>query len=111
MQFCHTCKTDVSPIAAMGANMRPERVCPGCAGVLPEPVRAAPVAAPQAVAPAMAPPVSRPAAPVSLAKQVQARRRELRAEIRRLQRELAQLDRLFVRRAKPATVTRIRGAS
>jgi hypothetical protein len=133
--YCFTCKRDVFPGASIGANMQPERVCPGCAGVLPQ-LAVNGVSGSNHVAslgidsPPDAPIVVKmPGKPVvgasgtsvtihaptadNLAGLVRDRKKFLKARIKQDQRELADLERLTSRRArkKPATVTRIRSAT
>lgn len=129
--WCPNCKANVGPVFAMGTNMRPERVCPGCAYALPEPMpaampamHAAPPAppSPMPISPyRAAPPVPAAAPPelsfADLPRMIRERQKYLRTEIARLRRdaqtlkrELDQLDAMAPKRAqrRPGTVTPIR---
>jgi len=120
--YCATCKSDVNPVASIGSNMQPERVCPGCAGALPI---AADLGSP-AVAVVSMParttaqqlpartrePAQKQLPPADLVRHVRERKQFLRAEIRRMQRELAGLERMGAKASRPkAPLIKLRGAS
>lgn len=111
MIYCPSCKIDVRPETTIGANMRTESVCPACDHTLDAPQ--VPAATPR-MTPAKTKPVLAQSEPqyvmhANLPKMVRERKKHLKAEIRRMQRELAALDRLGVKREpRRATVTPLR---
>ncbi len=107
MNHCRACKRDVIPSVSLDAQRGAVRVCPECAAPLEdEPSAPSPVV--RVDMPVIARSSARPQTTTDLPTMIRDRKRELRARIKRDQRELAQLERLTRPSPRRAPVSPIR---